>query len=75
MTKFLSFDLSDAYREIKERGEAEAIISQEAFSELCDEYINDKIDVGEIDRDDDTEGMIEQLKGMWPEYEKNLEIH
>lgn len=74
MTKFLSFNLNEFYNEIKEKGEAEAVTSQEAYDELCDEFINDKIDIGEIDRDDDTEGMIEKLKGRWPEYEKNMVI-
>jgi len=74
MTEYLSFDLQQAYSEIKERAEAEPITDKEAWDSLVEEYINEKIDVGELDRDEDSQGMIEDLKSMWLEYEKNLNI-
>jgi len=74
MTEYLSFDLQQAYNEIKERAEAEPITNKEAWDSLVEEYINEKLDVGELDRDEDSQGMIEDLKSMWLEYEKNLNI-
>ena len=74
MTEYLSFDLQQAYSEIKERAEAEPITDKEAWDSLVEEYINEKLDVGELDRDEDSQGMIEDLKSMWLEYEKNLNI-
>ncbi len=74
MTEYLSFDLQQAYNEIKERAEAEPITGKEAWDSLVEEYINEKLDVGELDRDEDSQGMIEDLKSKWSEYEKNLNI-
>ncbi len=74
MTEFLSFNLKDAYNEIKERAEAEPVTDKEAWDGLVEEYINEKLGVGELDKDEDSQSMIEQLKSMWLEYEKNLNI-
>ena len=74
MTQFLSFDLNSAYAEIKERAEAAPVTDREAWDEMVDDYITEKLEVGELNTDEDTQGMIEQLKARWPEYEKNLNI-
>ncbi|MCX6744160.1 MAG: hypothetical protein NTX82_01400 [Candidatus Parcubacteria bacterium] len=74
MTQFLDFNLSQAYNEIKENAEAEPVTSKEAWNDMVEVYINDKIDSGELDKDEDYEAMIEELKSMWGEYEKNLNI-
>ena len=74
MTEFLSFDLNQAYNEIKERAEAEPVTEKEAWDSMVEEFINEKLEVGELDRDEDSQAMIEQLKVMWSEYEKNLNI-
>lgn len=74
MTQFLDFNLNDAYAQIKELAEAEPVTTKEAWNEMVETYISDKIGIGEIDNDNDTEAMITQLKDMWPEYKKNLSI-
>ena len=74
MTEFLSFDLREAYNEIKERAEAAPVTDKEAWDSMVDDYITEKQQVGELDLDDDSQGMIEDLKAMWLEYEKNLNI-
>ena len=74
MTEFLDFNLNQAYGEIKELAEAEPVTTKGAWDEMVDAYIFDKIGLGEIDKDNDTEAMITKLKDMWPEYEKNLNI-
>ena len=74
MTQFLDFNLNQAYAEIKENAEAEPVTSKEAWNDMVEGYINDKIDAGELDKDEDYETMIEELKSMWTEYEKNLNI-
>jgi len=74
MTEFLSFDLQAAYNEIKERAEAAPVTDKEAWDEMVDDYITERLEVGELNKDDDSQGMIEQLKSMWLEYEKNLNI-
>jgi hypothetical protein len=74
MTQFLDFNLNQAYSEIKENAEAEPVTTKETWDDMVEQYINDKIEAGELDKDEDYEGMIENLKNMWPEYEKNLNI-
>ena len=74
MVEYLAFDINSAYQEIKERAEAAPVTTKEAWDEMVEDYINEKLGVGELDKDEDTEGMIENLKSMWLEYEKNLNI-
>jgi len=74
MTQFLDFNLNKTYAEIKERAEALPVTSKEAWDDLVEEYVNEKQEVGELDIDEDSQGIIEDLKAMWPEYEKNLNI-
>ncbi len=75
MTEFLTFNLQQAYAEIKEIAEAEGVTSKEAFDSIVENYLNDKLSEGELAVDQDTESMESQLKATWPEYEKNLHIH
>jgi len=74
MVQFLEFKLTEAYAEIKERAEAAPVTDKEAWDSMVDDYITERLEVGELNPDDDTDGMIEDLKNMWPEYEKNLHI-
>lgn len=74
MTQFLSFNINQFYNEIKERAESEGVADKEGYDSLVEEYIQEKISVGEIDKDDDTDSMIEELKTRWADYEKNLNI-
>jgi len=74
MTQFLDFNLNESYAEIKEQAEAMPVTSKEAWDDLVEEYVNEKISVGEFDKDEDSQGIIENLKAMWLEYEKNLNI-
>ena len=74
MTQFLDFNLQTAYNEIKERAEAAPVTDKEAWDSMVDDYITERLEVGELNKDEDTDGMIEELKSMWLEYEKNLNI-
>jgi hypothetical protein len=74
MTEFLDFNLNESYAEIKERAQTMPVTSKEAWDDLVEEFVNEKINIGELDKDEDSQGIIENLKAMWPEYEKNLRI-
>jgi len=74
MTEFLSFDLGQAYDEIKERAEAAGVTDKEAWDSMVEDYINEKLGVGELDKDEDTDAMIEDLRAKWPDYHDNLNI-
>jgi hypothetical protein len=74
MTENLSFDFNTAYNEIKERAEAEGVASKAGYDSIVEDYINEILGYGELDKDEDLEAIIEELKAMWLEYEKNLNI-
>lgn len=74
MTEFLEFNLEQAFEEIKSRGEDQAVSTKEAYDELVEDYITEKLEVGELNVDEDTEGMIEDLKHLWPRYEENMNV-
>lgn len=68
----LTFDLDALFRSIVSRMEEESTFTHEAYNDLVDEMIEDKIDIGEIDPDDDVEEYKEQLRARWPEAEESL---
>ena len=70
--QFISYDINDLYQELKGKAEAEGVTQREAFDVLAEDLINDKISNGEIDKDEETEDLIQELKNKWPIYEKNL---
>lgn len=74
MTKFLTFDTNQAYDEIKERAQAEAVTTKEAWNNYVEEYINEKINVGELHPDSNYEECITNLKARWDVYKDNLSI-
>jgi hypothetical protein len=74
MTEFLTFDLNQTYAKIKELGEAQAVTNEEAYHELVEGYINERVDLGELDPDQDTEQIINELKSRWENYHDNLVI-
>ena len=74
MTKFLTFDLNTAYSEIKQKAQQEAVTTKEAWDSYVDDYINKKINIGELDSDQDTEGIIKDLQAKWTAYQDNINI-
>lgn len=74
MTKFLSFNLNDAYAELKQKAELEAVTNKEAWDSIVDDYIMEKVDIGELDPDQDLEQIKIDLKAKWPDYQANMTI-
>jgi hypothetical protein len=74
MTKFLTFDLNNAYSELKQKAELEAVTNKEAWDSMVDNYVMEKVDIGELDPDQDLQQIKENLKAKWPIYEENLTI-
>ena len=74
MTEFLTFDLQRAYAEIKEGAEAEGVTDKEGWDSLVEIYLNEKLDVGELHLDQDTEGFEDNLKAKFIDYQANLKI-
>ena len=72
MVEFLSTNKQGIFEEIVERGRELGVENQEAYNDLCDDVVNEKLEVGEMDEDSDTIGLVEQLKGRWSEYTELL---
>jgi len=74
MTENLEFNMQEAYEEIKQKAQASGINNKEAYDALVEDFIEEKIEVGELDKDEDTQAMISDLKATWPTYEENMEV-
>lgn len=58
----------ELFRELVELAKEEGVTSQEMWNELVDEVLDSHLDIGELDKDQDLEGIKVQLNEMWPEY-------
>lgn len=60
--------IDDLYNEIVDLAKEQGASSQELWDDIVEEVVEDHMDLGEIDLDDDTEAMKETLRSRWPEY-------
>ncbi len=72
MEQNLTFNPNEVMREAVTRMEDDGAFSREAYADLIDEIIEHKIERGELDVDEDTEEIKEQLRTRWPEAEAML---
>ncbi len=72
MTENLAISEQELFDEITDRAIDEGVTDAEAFGQLVEAVINEHIDAGELDKDDDTEGMEDRIKDRWGEFEQRL---
>ena len=72
MTENLAFSLEEVFERICEEGLAAGVATEEGFHSLVEATIQDMVDHGEIDEDQNTEGYETVLKSRWPEFEQRL---
>lgn len=53
--------------ELKRRAKQELVMTEDAYEELVDELLAEKIEWGELDEDEDVQGLREDLIGRWPD--------
>ena len=63
-----SYTLEDALQEIWDRALSQGVGTREAWDAMVDEVIEDHVDLGQMDSDQDTENWKEVLKHRWQEY-------
>ncbi len=63
-----SFSLEDLLQEIRDRAEDDGVSSEDQWNELVEEVIEDHVDLGQIDQDQDTEEWKDTLKRRWDDY-------
>lgn len=69
----LTFNLDDVFKSILARMETQGTFTQEAYNDLVEEVLQEKLDIGELDPDDDTEEYEDQLRARWPEAQTSFE--
>lgn len=72
MVEFLTVDPEELFTELVERGRQQGVVDQEAYNELCDDLLMERLEVGEADKDSNIIGLREQLKNRWPDYQEAL---
>lgn len=58
----------DLYEEIADLARGQGAGEQGAWNELVDEVVDSYLDLGELDKDQDIEGMKDVLKAKWEAY-------
>jgi len=56
--------------ELKRRAKQELVTTPDAYEELVDDLLAEKTEWGEINEDDDTQTLREDLIARWPEIEE-----
>lgn len=67
-----SLSNDDLYREIVELAREQAATTRELWNEIVDEVVEGHIDLGELDADQNTEGMKEVLRAKWNMFKDEL---
>lgn len=65
----VEFDLQEVFREILNRMETEGAYDHDAYVNLIDEVLEEKIADGELDPDANVKNYSEALQLMWPQAE------
>ena len=73
MVEFLSYNVEDLHTEVVERARETGVASQEAWNELVEEILDEHLNWGEVDVDDDVTGLREALQSRWEAFERGLQ--
>lgn len=74
MVQNLSYAAEGLFRELREQAERDGISSREEWGALVEQFLQEKLDVGEFNADEDLEELEDTLKKRYEEYEKNLRV-
>lgn len=72
MTQVFTKTNEALFEEVVEKGRREMIHDKEAYDTLIEEVIQDHVDMGGLDIDQDTEGRETHLKDRYDEYKERL---
>ena len=70
MPNIIEPSVKELLAELKKRARNNLVDSRSAYEDLVDEVINEKVEAGEIDPDEDTENLKDKLLGRWEEVEE-----
>jgi hypothetical protein len=69
----LHFDLHEVFNTIITRLQDEGAFDREAYNDMVEEVLEEKVEMGELSIDDDIEVYKEQLRTRWPDAEATFE--
>jgi choline kinase len=72
MVEMLSYNIEDLFEEVSERARETGVTTEEAWNELVEEVIDEHINWGEMDIDDDVTAIREALQSKWEEFNRGL---
>ncbi len=72
MVELPNFNLEDLLGEVTERARENGVSSQEGWNELVEEILEEHINWGEMDIDDDITTIREALQEGWVKFEEAL---
>jgi acetyl-CoA carboxylase alpha subunit len=58
---------------LKHRARENAVFSYDAYADLVDEVVNERLGYGEFDTNEDIESLKDELLQRWPEVERYIE--
>ena len=74
MTELLAYTPETLFLEIVAQGREQGITTQTQFDDLVVEIVEEHRELAEIGDDDETEDLVEQMRGMWPDYQEALDL-
>lgn len=69
----ITFDLNGVFNEVLTKMEDEGAFDRDAYYDLVEEVLEEKLDSGALTDDDDIIEMKEVLKKRWPDAEEALQ--
>lgn len=69
----LHFDLHEVFNTVIARLQDEGAFDREAYNDMVEEVLEEKVELGELSIDDDIEIYKEQLRTRWPDAEATFE--
>lgn len=72
MADFHQYNLEDLHQEVIERAQENGVTDEEGWKEMVEIILDEHINWGEVDIDDDVEGMRETLQEKWKKFEEGL---
>jgi len=73
MAENLSYNVEDLHTELVERAREAGVTTQEAWNEMVEEVLDEHLNWGEIDIDDDVTSIREALQSRWTQFDEGLQ--
>lgn len=72
MTENLAFNVETAWNHIRTQLNTDGISTREAFESLIETYVDERVNRGELDPDQNIDHIVESLKAKWDEWSEQL---